>query len=202
MNVKNLNEKQKDALRELGNIGAAHAATALSQMVHHKIKMTVPKVQIIDPEKLAMRKKFKNKSGIGIYTNLYGKLKGKILLFFEYSNALRLSEILLGKKNGSITIIKEVEESALKEVGNILAASYLNAVSQIIDGVLLPSIPLISIDSLNGILTYFAVHFTGVIQNGLWIETELVSDERKISGDFFLFPNKNSLELIFEAMKV
>ena len=98
--------------------------------------------------------------------------------------------------------ISEIEESALKEVGNILSSSYLNAISGLIDGVLLPSIPSISIDSLAGVLSFFSKEFKGVIQNALWIKTELKSETSTILGDFFLFPHDTSLNIIFDAMNV
>ncbi len=197
-----LNDKRTDALKELGNIGAAHAATALSQMLGHTIQMTVPQVTFVKKTQIENSEKFKDKTGIAIYTDMYGKIKGKILLFFEYSNAVNLVEILLKREAGSVQKISEIEESALKEVGNILSSAYLNAVSQILDGVLLPSIPSISIDTLSGVLSFFTMEFKGMIQNVLWIETELRSEKSVITGDFFLFPHETSLDVIFNAMKV
>lgn len=200
MNLDKFNEKQLDALKELGNIGAAHAATALSQMIGHKIEMTVPTVNLVKKSELEYAHKGEEKPGVAIYTDMFGKITGKILIFFEYNNALSLIKILMGKND--INKLTEVEESALKEVGNILASSYLNAISTIIDGVLLPSIPSISLDSLSGILSYFSLQFKGVIQNAIWIKTELLSEDQKIVGDFFLFPKDSSLDIIFNEMNV
>ena len=39
-----LTAMQLDALREIGNVGAGNAATALSQILNRKIGMTVPTV--------------------------------------------------------------------------------------------------------------------------------------------------------------
>ena len=202
MNIENLDEKQKDALKELGNIGAAHAATALSQMIGQTIEMSVPKVTFVRKSQIEKSKKFNNVPGISIYMDMYGKINGKILIFFEYKNAMTLTEILLRKDLGTIEKISEVEESALKEVGNILASSYLNAISQVVDGILLPSVPHISIDTLAGVLSYFSTRFKDVVQNALWIETELRANKTRISGDFFLFPDEASLKTIFQMMKV
>lgn len=200
MNLANLSDRQKDALKELGNIGAAHAATALSQMLGQSIHMTVPQVNFVKRSQIESSEKSIDKMGVSIYTDVYGKITGKILIFFEYLNALNLVKLLM--KNDSISGITEIEESALKEVGNILSSSYLNAISTLIDGVLLPSIPSISIDSLGGILSFFSKKFKGVIQNALWIKTELKSETSTIVGDFFLFPQDESLSTIFDAMNV
>ncbi len=200
MNLNELNDKQRDALKELGNIGAAHAATALSQMLGQKIEMTVPKVDLVKRTQIEKSEKSIDKMGISIYTDVYGKITGKILIFFEYSNALNLVKMLM--QNKDISGITEIEESALKEVGNILSSSYLNAISTLIDGILLPSIPAITIDSLTGVLSFFSNKFKGVIQNALWIKTELRSETNTIVGDFFLFPHDASLNIIFEAMNV
>ncbi|MCK4642639.1 chemotaxis protein CheC [bacterium] len=202
MKIENLDDKQKDALKELGNIGAAHAATALSQMIGQTIEMSVPKVTFVRKAQIEKSKKFNDVPGISIYMDMYGKINGKILIFFEYKNAMTLTEILLREDLGTIHKISEVEESALKEVGNILASSYLNAISQVVDGILLPSVPHISIDTLAGVLSYFSIRFKDVVQNALWIETELRANKTRISGDFFLFPDEQSLKTIFEMMKV
>ena len=202
MKIENLDDKQKDALKELGNIGAAHAATALSQMIGQTIEMSVPKVTFVRKAQIEKSKKFNDIPGISIYMDMYGKINGKILIFFEYKNAMTLTEILLREDLGTIHKISEVEESALKEVGNILASSYLNAISQVVDGILLPSVPHISIDTLAGVLSYFSIRFKDVVQNALWIETELRANKTRISGDFFLFPDEQSLKTIFEMMKV
>ncbi len=202
MNIENLDDRQKDALKELGNIGAAHAATALSQMIGQTIEMSVPKVTFVRKAQIEKSKKFNDVPGISIYMDMYGKINGKILIFFEYKNAMTLTEILLREELGTIQKISEVEESALKEVGNILASSYLNAISQVVDGILLPSVPHISIDTLAGVLSYFSIRFKDVVQNALWIETELRANKTRISGDFFLFPDEQSLKTIFEMMKV
>ncbi|MCK5714161.1 MAG: chemotaxis protein CheC [Hyphomicrobiaceae bacterium] len=202
MNIENLDDRQKDALKELGNIGAAHAATALSQMIGQTIEMSVPKVTFVRKAQIEKSKKFNDVPGISIYMDMYGKINGKILIFFEYKNAMTLTEILLREDLGTIHKISEVEESALKEVGNILASSYLNAISQVVDGILLPSVPHISIDTLAGVLSYFSIRFKDVVQNALWIETELRANKTRISGDFFLFPDEQSLKTIFEMMKV
>ncbi len=202
MKIENLDDRQKDALKELGNIGAAHAATALSQMIGQTIEMSVPKVTFVRKAQIEKSKKFNDVPGISIYMDMYGKINGKILIFFEYKNAMTLTEILLREDLGTIHKISEVEESALKEVGNILASSYLNAISQVVDGILLPSVPHISIDTLAGVLSYFSIRFKDVVQNALWIETELRANKTRISGDFFLFPDEQSLKTIFEMMKV
>ncbi len=202
MNIENLDDRQKDALKELGNIGAAHAATALSQMIGQTIEMSVPKVTFVRKAQIEKSKKFNDVPSISIYMDMYGKINGKILIFFEYKNAMTLTEILLREDLGTIQKISEVEESALKEVGNILASSYLNAISQVVDGILLPSVPHISIDTLAGVLSYFSIRFKDVVQNALWIETELRANKTRISGDFFLFPDEQSLKTIFEMMKV
>jgi len=47
MMIKNLTPMQLDAIREVGNIGAGHAATVLSQLLKQRVSMTVPQVNIL-----------------------------------------------------------------------------------------------------------------------------------------------------------
>ena len=47
INLNGINNMQYDVLREIGNIGAGNATTALSQMINAKVSMNVPKVELL-----------------------------------------------------------------------------------------------------------------------------------------------------------
>ena len=58
LSLDHLSDLQKDALKELGNIGAGHAATALSQLLNATIKLGEPTIEVI---------KFRDVSDINLY---------------------------------------------------------------------------------------------------------------------------------------
>jgi chemotaxis protein CheC len=82
-----LNNIQLDALKEVGNIGAGHAATALSQILSEKIEMTVPNVSIMHLNQVCEVMGGPEQVATGIYMRVFGDAPGKL---FSYSQNLRL----------------------------------------------------------------------------------------------------------------
>lgn len=191
--------QQMDLLREVSTIGSGHAATALSQLLGRKIMLHVPTVQVIPladvpevmggPEKLVA----------GLFFRIYGQAKGSILILFPKESALLLVRELV-KKDASSVILKDLELSALKEVGNILASAYLNAISSMMKMVLIPSVPGLAIDMAGAVLDSLLIELSEAGETALLIETEFV-EENKITGHFFLLPDPDSLRVIFETLE-
>ncbi len=80
----------------------------------------------------------------------------------------------------------------------ILAASYLNAISQMLKMVLIPSVPGLAYDMAGAVLDYILIELSQEGETALLIETEFVSESR-IKGHFFLLPDPESLRLILNA---
>ena len=194
-----LSEKQLDLLQEVSTIGSGHAATALSQLLSRKIMLRVPRVQILPiadvpdvvggPEKLVA----------GLFFRIFGQAKGNILIIFPRESALALIHDLLQKEPDAHSVFMEMEASALKEVGNILAASYLNAISQLIKVVLIPSVPGLAFDMAGAVLDSVLIELGQEGETALLVETEFISDS-KITGHFFLLPDPESLRLILRVL--
>ena len=89
--------------------------------------------------------------------------------------------------------------SALKEIGNIIAASYLNALSVMTNLMITPSIPYIAVDMAASILSVPAISFGQFGDNALLIQTEF-GDDVMISGYFILMPEQDSYEKILTAL--
>ncbi len=202
MNMENLSNLQKSALKEIGNIGAGNAASALSQMVGRKIEMSVPEISFISTDQIQETIQNKTNIGVGIYTKVYGDINGKILMYFEKKNALQLIDILMCRETGTTKAIEGMEESAIKEVGNILASSYLSAIGEFTKLKLMPSIPNILVDNLPEIVIYVSKKFQEVLENALWIETEFIDSPNRISGNFYLLPDDKALNVILKSLNL
>ncbi|HSN59082.1 MAG TPA: chemotaxis protein CheC, partial [Clostridiaceae bacterium] len=115
-----------DALQEVGNIGSGNAATALSELLKMKVDMRVPSINIIPFDDI-----FTSIGGdevvVGVVVRVLGDIQGNILFVFEKDEALYIIEALTGKKDEYVT---EVGYSVIAEVGNIVASSYLDAISK------------------------------------------------------------------------
>ena len=136
MEYSNLSALQLDALKEVSNIGAGNAATALSMMIGKKVDMTVPAVNIVKLEDIV------EENGecevAGTVVRVLGDIAGNILLVFEKETAENIIEKLVGSKQSPES---EMGSSVLCEIANIISASYMNAISQLTNLAIVPSVP-------------------------------------------------------------
>lgn len=202
MNISELNNLQMDVLREIGNIGAGNAATALAKMLNKKVNMDVPKVKVLEFKEIADILGGAEIPVIGILLNVTGDLSGNIMFIIEYTAAQDLVAMLIGDKSVRSETFSELELSALKEIGNILASSYLSALSSLTNLRILPSIPVIAIDMAGAILSVPAIEFGKTGDTVLFIETEFQEGNTMVVGDFILVPDVNSYSILLKALGV
>ena len=141
-----LKPMQMDALREVANIGAGHAATALSQMTNQRVMITVPQISVTPLEEVSVHIGAPEEPVAAVLMNMLGDLTGRTLLVFPRNTALRVSEMMLRKPEGSVTELGKLEQSAIMEAGNILSGAHMNALSDFMGIMLLPSPPSLVID--------------------------------------------------------
>jgi chemotaxis protein CheC len=195
-----INQFYRDALQELGNIGAGNAATALSQMVGRTIGMSVPKVMIVPVEEVPELVGGAEEIVAGIYLEVFGDLPSKILVTFPHKNLVMLTDMLLGNNLGSQTLMNEMKLSALKELGTILSGAYLNALAKFLDLRMIPSVPALAIDVMTAILETILVEISQETQYALMLQTDIIETETKITGTFFLIPEPGTLDTIVKSI--
>ncbi len=197
-----LTEQQLDALREIGNVGMGHAATALSQLTGKTIHLEVPRVVVTDTAGMPECLGDEERTVVGIYLRMLGTAQGNILMVFPRENAVRILEQLLPGRVSGGDALSELELSALKEVGNILASAYLNALGEMLRMTLIPSVPLLCIDSAGAVIENALAEFGEVGGVTLMLDTEFFSKDERVSGQFFLLPSPSSLETILAALGI
>jgi chemotaxis protein CheC len=204
MTFSHLNEGQLDALREISNIGMGHAATALSQLIGETVFLRVPRVTLTDIAQVPEILGGAETVVVGITLQLLGDARGNILLIFPRESALRLLSRLLGGEEKGM-VMNEIHSSTLKEVGNILASAYLNALGSLLHMTLIPSIPLLAYDMAGAVVDYVLIELSQAGDLALMVETEFHDKEpeqQAISGHFFLLPDPRSLDIILNAVGV
>jgi len=198
MDYKNLTEIQLDALREVGNIGAGNAATALSQLINKKVDMTVPAVNVISFNEI-----FDKIGGeelvIGVVVRVLGDAPGNILFIFQEKIALELIEQLTGSKESSIS---DMGSSVLAEVGNIISSTYMNAISKLTGLLITPSVPATTSDMLGAILSTTFIESGQFDDYVLDIETMFLQNNETVSGNFYYIPMPGSLEKILNSLGI
>ncbi len=202
--VRDLKESQLDAMREVANIGAGHAATALSQMTNRTIMITVPRVNIRPVEEACDTVGTPDQVIAAILMHMMGDLTGRALLLFPQSSARTLCDFLMRRELGTTQEFHEMEQSALKEAGNILASAYLNALSDFMGMMLVPSVPSLVIDLSGAVLTSAHLNFGHDREYAFCVETSfrLEGASEPLGGHFLLLPDMASLRSIFDAIRL
>jgi chemotaxis protein CheC len=190
-----------DILKETSNIGMGHAATALSQMIGHPVKLRVPHVTITKISQVPEYLGGAEKMMVGITLQVLGDARGSILLLFPQESAHRLLCNLIGDQ-GKVLIMNEVTISALKEVGNILASAYLSALGSMLHKTLIPSVPLLAYDMAGAVVDYVLIDLSKSSDLAMLVETDFIgesSSDLAIKGHFFLIPDPSTLDMFLDA---
>lgn len=195
-----LNGIQKDALKEVGNICSGNAATALSQLLNKKVTIVVPRIHFLLIENVPATVGGADKLVVGLVLRVLGDLPSTILFVFSQRDALSLASLMTGKPVSNGSVITELERSALREVGIILANAYLGALSSFVGMGLVPCAPEIVVDMAGAMIDYLLIELSCVSKYALLIESEFREETTSIIGHFFLIPNPTGLEIIIKSI--
>ncbi|EJP6470980.1 chemotaxis protein CheC [Clostridium sp. FAM 1755] len=198
MDYNNMTPLQLDALKEVSNIGTGNAATALSQLLGRKIDMNVPNINIVPFEEV-MAEIGEEKVAVGVLVRVLGDTPGNILFVFEKSTALDLVHRLTGMQEEELS---DMGNSVMCEIGNIISASYMNAIARFTNLTITPSVPAVSYDMLGAILSTTFIEAGQYNEDVLDIETVFKEDGSEISGHFYYIPMPGSLEKILNTLGV
>ena len=202
MNLNELDSLHLDVLREIGNVGAGNAATALAKILKKKIDMKIPQVKILEFSEVSEVLGGAEKTVIGIMLGVTGDITGSILFILQVEEGQMLVNFLLDKEPNESIEFDEMTVSALKEMGNILAGSYLSSLSTLTNLTIMPKVPEFAIDMAGAILTFPAIQFGKYEDSVLYIETEFIDNGEKVMGDFFLVPDESSYDVLLKALGV
>ena len=198
MEYSKLNGVQLDALKEVSNIGAGNAATALSMMINKKVDMTVPAVNVVRLEDIVEQNGEKEVAGTVV--RVLGDIAGNILLVFEKETSENIISKLVGSKESPDS---EMGRSVLCEIANIISASYMNSIAQLTNLAIAPSVPAVAYDMLGAILTTTFIESNQYDEYILDIETVFLDDtEENIGGHFYYIPMPGSLEKILKSIGI
>lgn len=194
---------QMDALREVANIGAGHAATALSQMVGETIMISVPTINVARLEEIPPQVTAPDEPVAAVLMHMLGDLTGRTLLVFPRRTARRIASLLLHRPPSGEDF-DEMEQSAIKEAGNILSSAYMNALSDFMGMMLIPSPPSMAVDMSTAVLTTAYLQFGTDRDYVFCVESEFVMDnvDERLRGFFLLLPDGASLHAILRAVRV
>ena len=190
-----INKRYVDVLQELGNIGAGNATTAIASMLSIRIDMNVPKVELLEVSKLGASICPEDEIIVGIFLEIQMDIEGSMMFLMRLDSAQYLVNKLMMRDASYKEEFDEMDLSALKEIGNIIAGSYLSALSTMTNLVISPSIPYLAVDMAASVLSVPAIEFGQYGDYALLIQTEF-GDDVMINGYFILMPEQQSYDKI------
>ncbi|GKU78648.1 chemotaxis protein CheC [Paenibacillus sp. L3-i20] len=191
-----------DVLKEVGNIGAGNAATALSKLLDKPVDMAVPRVSLVPFEEVAERVGGSEQIVLAVFLRVEGEAPGNMFFIIEEASAKRMLKQLLSMNHQDEVAYSEMELSALCEIGNILAGSYLSSLADFTQLSMVPSVPAIAHDMAGAILSYGLMQYGEMGDSALLIETTFLEDRQSLDGHFFLIPDPESFNKIFKSLGV
>ena len=201
VSIEQINEMYPDVLREIGNIGAGNATTAVANMLGLRIDMKVPSVEFIEVEKIGGVIGSEEQIVVGIMLGIETDIEGSMMFLMDIPSAHHLVNRMMMRDPDYDADFDEMDMSAIKEIGNIIAGSYLSAISGLTNLTITPTVPFVAVDMAAAILSVPAIQFGMQGDNALIIETEM-GDDVDINGYFILMPEGDSYSKILSALGV
>ena len=203
MDLRSLDAAQLDAMREIANIGAGHAATALSKMTERVIMIDVPEVSIIRLEDVGTVTGEPDDVVAAVMMKVLGDVTGRTVQIFPADSAVRLIAIMTGSAPPDFPAgFDEQHQNTLKEVGNIIVGAYLNALSDFMGLLFIMSVPAIAIDMAGAVMTTSYLNFGEEQDYVLCVNTGMSLGSERIRGHFLLIPDAASLQIMLREMKL
>lgn len=199
---KHFKEFKMDVLREVGNIGAGNAATALSRLLNKPVDMAVPKVQLLPFEEISEKVGGAEQVVVAIFLRVEGEAPGNLFFILSPEAAKSLLNRLVGFPPETDGMFNEMEQSALCEIGNILAGSYLSSLADFTKLSMYPTVPALAMDMAGAILSFGLLQFGHMGDDALLIDTTFLEGDHEVEGQFFLIPDPASFAKIFKSLGV
>ncbi|KSU62536.1 CheY-P-specific phosphatase CheC [[Bacillus] enclensis] len=202
-----VNSFHLDLLKEIGNIGAGHAATALSVLLDKQIDMKVPSVKIVSFDEMMEMAGGADNVVVSIFLRIEGDAPGSMFFILSLDQAeafiqsmLRDDQFSFEDRNPS-----ELGLSAMQELGNILSGSYLSSLADFTQLNLQPSVPSLTMDMAGAVISFGLIEISQVSDYAIVIDTaikEVGAGSESVNGHFFLLPDPDSLHVIFQSLGV
>ena len=183
LSLEKVSETYLDVLKEIGNIGAGNAMTALSQMLNCKVDMKVPQVKLLDFNEVGALMGGEEQVMVGVFLGVEGDITGSMMFLVEQEG------------------FSEIEFSAMQEIGNIITGAYLNSLSMMTNLTIIPTPPSLTLDMAGAILSVPAIEFGTLGDKILLIQSQFY-DEVEIDGYFILVPDIESYPKILTSLGI
>ncbi|MBN1793032.1 chemotaxis protein CheC [Candidatus Woesearchaeota archaeon] len=195
-----LTSLELDALKEMGNIGTGNAATSLSKFINKNVDMNFPETKFVHVSKFSETVGGPEKMVVGIYLQISGEVHGEAMFLFPEKGAYELIDLILSKPLGTTKRMDDMDKSAFMELSNILTGSFLNALGNMLEAKILPSVPHVAADMAQTLLDFILIKISKCADTLLYVKTGVNVEGHKIDGEFTVLFDQDSLKKIISKM--
>ena len=199
LSLERVTENYYDVLKEIGNIGAGNAMTALAQMLQCKVDMKVPQVKLREFSEVGEMMGGEEQVMVGVFLGVEGEITGSMMFMVEEISARHLIQKITMGMLPEGSEFSEMGLSAMQEVGNIITGAYLNSLSTLTNLKVFPTPPALTVDMAGAILSVPAIQF-GIFGDKILLIQSQFYDEIELDGYFILIPDMESYEKILTAL--
>ena len=201
-NYDELSSLELDTLREIGSMGTGNAATALSQMLNREVRITLPEVRIMGYNEAIEWIGGPEEITAGVLVKLSGQINGIMLSVQQLEFVNLVLDSALKKKINDYSELKELERSALVEVGNIMISTFINALSGLADMDVKLTVPAFTVDMQGAILAVPMAEYGGQLDYIMTIGGNFVCDNKQVPCRLLMSPDLRSLNALFRKLGV
>ena len=191
-----------DVLTEVVNIGAGNAMTALSSMIGQMVDIEVPAVNILGFQEAIDYAGGPEKTVVGIIVPIKDDIEGEILFLLENDIVELVVSTFFGTSDIDLLNLSPEMTSALTELGNIMAASYVNAIAELTGMKIEVEIPMLSVDMLGAIMSVPAAQMGELSDKLLYIDNLMLIDKVSVKSKLMLLPTVESLDKLLRSLGV
>ncbi|EGT3749036.1 TPA: chemotaxis protein CheC [Clostridioides difficile] len=196
INYLELDDVHIDALREIGNIGSGNTITALASMINSNVEVLIPMVKILEYNEATNLLGGPENKVVCILLDMKGDINGMFMFLLDESITQLMLSSLFNKEEAFLDEIEAIEISAIKEIGNIMASSYVNAIASMLNMTISVSIPDICIDMVGAVLNVLMIRFSDVGDKVLFIENKFKMSDNYFTSHILMIPEMSSLREI------
>jgi chemotaxis protein CheC len=200
-----LSEFQLDGLQEVGNIGAGHAAIALTQFLNRSTYMSIPRVALdkIQNVNTFVKMPFDQELAIVSVTTV-SDLIYTLLVFIDKDSVKQIIDLMAKKQDSDEEMdtlkLSPLYLSLIKETGSILLLKYVEALNYFLKVNSFPSPPKIRIGTLGSIAEFELSDISQELSKILFIECDIFTSERSISVDLAIVPHHGTFDKFMDKL--
>jgi chemotaxis protein CheC len=135
---------------------------------------------------------------VGLRLRISGEATGQMVILFPLPTILRMLRVLRGTPEEPRTL-SDLERSAVQEVGNILASSFLSGLGNVLGRLLMPTPPELHLDDIPGLIQQVMIELEGQGPEIVVVRALFEDPEQKIEGRFFVLPEVAALETMLQS---